>query len=357
MKKSALLGLCCLMLLLFSNAITIAQSCVGVAEFVVNINNPPAQPNAISGSSSPCLVSQIYNTNNVNGVTYTWSATGGTITNGQGTNTVTVTWTNAGAQTLTVTPSNGCGNGTLRTLPVTVVSTPAQPDVVSGNIAPCVGNASYSVTLVAGVTYTWSATGGTITNGQGTNSVTVNWTNAGAQTLTVTPSNSCGNGTARTLATTVATTPAQPSVILGNNFACNTDDPSNYSVTNVAGVTYAWSVSGGGILTPSGNSATVDWTTAGSYILTITPSNACGDGTARTLNVTVETTPTPVINGVNDVCATEQQTYTVPFTEGNTYLWTVSANGIIVSGQGTNSILVEWQSGTIGTVSVTETRD
>ncbi len=290
MKKSAPFGLCMLMLLLFSTRIAIAQSCVGVAEFVVNINNPPAQPNAITGSATPCLVSQSYNTNNVIGVTYTWSATGGTITNGQGTSSVTVNWTNAGAQTLTVTPSNGCGNGTLRTLPVTVSTTPAQPDLVTGNNAPCIGTASYSVTLVAGVTYTWSATGGTITNGQGTNSVTVNWTNTGAQTLTVTPSNGCGNGTARTLSTTVATTPAQPDLVTGNNAPCI--GTASYSVTLVAGVTYTWSATGGTITNGQGtNSVTVNWTNTGAQTLTVTPSNGCGNGTARTLSTTVATTP------------------------------------------------------------------
>jgi hypothetical protein len=49
-----------------------------------------------------------------------------------------------------------------------------------------------------------------------------------------------------------------------------------------------------------------------------------------------------------------QETYTYPNTVGSTYNWTVT-NGVIVSGQGTNSIDVMWANTGIGSVSVVET--
>jgi len=49
-----------------------------------------------------------------------------------------------------------------------------------------------------------------------------------------------------------------------------------------------------------------------------------------------------------------QETYTYPNTGGSTYNWTVT-NGVIVSGQGTNSITVVWANSGIGGVSVVET--
>ncbi len=49
-----------------------------------------------------------------------------------------------------------------------------------------------------------------------------------------------------------------------------------------------------------------------------------------------------------------QETYTYPNTAGSTYTWTVT-NGVIVSGQGTNSIDVMWANTGIGSVSVVET--
>jgi len=49
-----------------------------------------------------------------------------------------------------------------------------------------------------------------------------------------------------------------------------------------------------------------------------------------------------------------QETYTYPNTAGSTYNWTVT-NGVIVNGQGTNSIDVMWANTGIGSVSVVET--
>ena len=49
-----------------------------------------------------------------------------------------------------------------------------------------------------------------------------------------------------------------------------------------------------------------------------------------------------------------QETYTYPNTAGSTYNWTVT-NGVIVSGQGSNSIDVMWANTGIGSVSVVET--
>ena len=92
---------------------------------------------------------------------------------------------------------------------VTIVSVPSQPSTITGDNSVCQGEAGliYSVTAVAGVTYTWSVPSDwTITNGQGTNSITVTTGTAlGAGTVSVTPSNTvCGNGTARALPITLS---------------------------------------------------------------------------------------------------------------------------------------------------------
>jgi hypothetical protein len=48
-------------------------------------------------------------------------------------------------------------------------------------------------------------------------------------------------------------------------------------------------------------------------------------------------------------------TYTTPNVVGNTYAWVLSAGGTIISGQGTNTITVQWTTPGIKTVQVTET--
>ena len=63
--------------------------------------------------------------------------------------------------------------------------------------------------------------------------------------------------------------------------------------------------------------------------------------------------PAPLITGNATVCTNTPQTYSVPAIAGHTYTWTVTG-GTILSGQGTNSITVQWASGTVGTVQVIE---
>ncbi len=165
---------------------------------------------------------------------------------------------------------------------------PAQPSTITGATTPCQGSSqTYSVTNVSGVTYTWTVpTGWSITNGQGSNSITVT-VGSSSGNISVTPSNSCGNGTARTLAVTVNTVPAQPSTITGNTTPCQ-NSTQVYSVTNVAGITYTWTVPSGSTITSGQGSNSITVTIgATSGNISVTPSNSCGNGSSSTLAVAV----------------------------------------------------------------------
>lgn len=54
--------------------------------------------------------------------------------------------------------------------------------------------------------------------------------------------------------------------------------------------------------------------------------------------------PNPVFTGSNNVCETQDITYSVPLVAGNTYAWSIlpSSAGNIISGAGTNSITIKW---------------
>ena len=108
----------------------------------------------------------------------------------------------AGTYILTVVNSNNCSG--IASVPVTINTSPAVPTGWTGAANPVVGSSqTYSVTNVAGVTYTWVVPSGwTITAGQGTNSITVTVGLMGGN-ITVTPANSCGNGTTYSSAVTV----------------------------------------------------------------------------------------------------------------------------------------------------------
>ena len=316
--------------------------------FPITASVLPSQPSVIAGPASPCqgATLQNYNVTNVAGVNYTWTVPGDwSITSGQGTNSINVTiGTNSG--NITVTPSNVCGNGTVRSLAVTTTTVPAQPSVITGPVSPCQGSTlqTYSVTNVAGVTYTWTVPGDwSITSGQGTNNINVTVGTNNGNVIAI-PSNSCGNGTSRSLAVTATATPAQPSVITGPSAPCQGATLQNYSVTNVAGVTYTWTVPNDWSITSGQGTNSIN-VTAGtnSGNVTVTPSVSSCSGTQRLLAVSTTASPSQpsAITGPASPCqGATLQNYSVTSVAGVTYTWTVPSDWNITSGQGTNSIIV-----------------
>ncbi|MBK7212006.1 MAG: HYR domain-containing protein [Bacteroidales bacterium] len=250
----------------------------------------------------------------------------------------------ANSGSVTVTPSNACGNGTASNLAVSVLNIPSQPSAISGSSSCCANSTQiYSVTLIAGVTYTWSFPADwIILSGQGTSSVTVT---AGvlAGNIQVVPSNACGSGTAQTLAVTILNLPSQPSTINGVSMACKLT-PQVFSVTNVAGIVYAWTVPAGWAITSGQGTNSILVTTGNaSGNVTVTPSNSCGNGPSQSIAVTIQTStpaqPAP-ITGNTAPCAGTTVTYSTVNVSGVTYTWSLPAGWSIQSGQGTNSISV-----------------
>jgi hypothetical protein len=326
----------------------------------ITVSSIPSQPGTITGNDRPCAgTSQIYSVTNIAGTTYTWVfPVGWTQTGGGTTNSVTVT---VGATTgnITVTPSNTCGAGTARLLAVTPITTPVLPSLIAGSSTPCVGTSQgYSVTNIAGTTYTWIFPAGwTQTAGGTTNSVTVT---VGATTgsITVTPSNTCGAGTARLLPVTPITTPSQPSAIAGSTTPC-VGTSQAYSVTNVTGTSYIWTFPSGWIQTAGGTTNSVTVTvgaTPGN--ITATPSNTCGNGLAQSLAIIPMSVPAQpgAISGTVDQCSSlTGQVYSIAaLPNATSYNWTVPAGWLIISGQGTVSVTVTTgTSGQNGNISVT----
>lgn len=320
----------------------------------VTVNPSPSQPSVIVGSTTVTTgISNQYSVTNEAGITYAWNAGAGGTVSGTG-NSVNIAWSSAGSKTITLTPSNACGNGTTRTLNVTVsdCAVPVQPSIITGSATACTtAGGTYSVASVGGVTYTWNAGTDGFVSGSG-NSVTLSWTSVGVKTITVTPSNACGNGTPRTLVVTVSQLPTQPSAITGNITPCK-NASLVYSVTNVAGVTYTWDVIGTGTITGSGNSVNVTWPATGSHTLRVTPSNACGAGAARTIEVIVNDVPLAAsqMTGLTAVCAGTTIPYSVGNLAGVTYTWN-AGSGSTITGS-TSAVSISWSTGGTKTVSVT----
>lgn len=142
-----------------------------------------------------------------------------------------------------VVTSGACASEVSNTIIITVESTPAQPDPISGSSFPCYGSSeNYSVTNVSGMTYTWTFPADWVqTAGGTTNSVTVTVGHDTAN-VQVVATNSCGSGPARTL----YVKPSYPGVWTGavssdwhdpNNWGCNTlpDSTTNIKIPDGSG--------------------------------------------------------------------------------------------------------------------------
>ncbi len=116
------------------------------------------------------------------------------------------------AGTLTVQNINNTNDLGVEVDGTVVINAPAQPSAITGNTAPCLGSTeTYSVSSVGGVTYTWTLPNGWSGSSM-SNSIIVT-VGSGSGDILVTPANSCGGGTAQTLAVTPIILTTQGAII------------------------------------------------------------------------------------------------------------------------------------------------
>jgi hypothetical protein len=327
--------------------------------FLVKFNGCiPADAGTITGPSPVCQGGSgyVYTVPAIaNATGYSWTLpTGGTITAGTNTNTITVSFSaSAISGNVTVNGTNTCGSGTSSTKSVTVSSLPAAAGTITGPATVCQGGSGYvySVPTIANATsYTWTLpTGGTITAGTNTNTITVSFsTSATSGNATVCGTNTCGNGTVSSKSVTVSLLPSTAGTITGPAIVCQGGSGYVYSVPVITNATsYTWTLPTGGTITGGNNTNTITVsfsTSATTGNVTACGTNSCGNGTPSSLAVTVNPPPVPTITGPAEVCMNSG--YNGYSTESgfSNYAWTVSPGGTIVSGQGTASVLVNWVS-------------
>ncbi len=142
----------------------------------------PAAPADVSGPGGLCAFTGgvSYSTADVPGAGgYLWQVPeGSVISSGQGTSAITVVFAEKSGQ-VTVRAVNYCGESPPATRSVAVDAGPATPGAIIGRAEVCVAppTLGYAVAPVAGATsYAWSVPpGASITSGQGTAAVQVDW--------------------------------------------------------------------------------------------------------------------------------------------------------------------------------------
>jgi len=336
----------------------------------VTVEETPAP--SITGATPVCTGStQTYTTPAVAGHSYVWShSSGGVATSGTTGNAYSVNWTTAGTHTVTVTQRNASANCvTSATLSVVVNQTPVQT-AINGDAIVCQGSSRpYSVAPVAGQSYNWTVTGGSITSGQSTGGIVVNWSTLGNQTVGVTITTD-GTNCTRVITRNVAVTYQPAPVIAGVQIAC-INKTHVYSTPETIGSTYSWTITPSNSFQDIGgftadNEIEVRWIQPGLHTVSVTETSLGGYCSATaTINVRVNPIPTPAITSATGygnpatrrpgvVCNNSIHTYAVTATPDNVFQWTV-AGGTIVAGQNTNTITVQWGATGIGTIACTET--
>jgi len=227
-------------------------------------------------------------------------------TSGTGTSTGTHTFSTAGTYTITFTTTNnsypsGCTTPATSTCTYTVTVGSGCVPVTAVNITGATSatqgtSKTYTATVTpsgatAPITYNWVATGGTISSGQGTNSVTVLWTDSYAGTIGVTVTNCSGSTAYYSLSVNIC------EAITGCSITPETgciNQALPLSVDCLAGtpVSYYWSMPGGTPSTSTSSSPSVTYTSTGAKTVTLTLTNPCGTTSTVTKTVYIGTTPT-----------------------------------------------------------------
>lgn len=243
------------------------------------------------------------------------------------------------------------------TLIITINPLP-KPLSITGDTQVCYQSfTNYSVKHTTGSAYQWWVNEGDIVSGNGTNTVQVNWNEAGKNILYITETNSTGC-TGDTSSLTVEVLKASTDTAYGSEVVCPNSSMVDYWVTPTPGSEYFWEAEGG-IIAAGGNTSQIkiNWGDSGLAFIKVVEVNSIGCvGDTVFYPVTISyRLKTKPIQGPAEVCeGSEDVTYSVQETNGSNYAWMIKG-GTITSGNGTNSIKVNWGTEGTGELSILET--
>ena len=346
---------------------TNANGCQGTSPAVSSVTVSPAPIPTISGSVNVCLGGStgIVYTTQPGMSNYIWTVSpGNTITAGGGStdNTIAIIWNVPGSQNVSVNyTASGCSAASPAVRNVTV--NPRPVPTITGSATACLGSTGNIFTTEAGMSgYSWAISGGSITAGNGTNSVTVNWTTSGNQFISVNYNNSFGCRGVSPSVFNVTVNPSQQPSVTGPSSVC-AGTLNNVYTTEAGMSNYIWTVSSGGIITSGGgttnNTVTVTWNTPGPQSVTVNYTNSygCPAPGASLYGVTVNSLPVPSISGPSSVCVGSTGNIYTTEPGMTNYVWSVSAGGTVSAGGGTtnNTVTVTWNTAGPQTISINYT--
>ncbi|MBP6334644.1 MAG: T9SS type A sorting domain-containing protein [Bacteroidia bacterium] len=344
---------------IYSVMATDQNGCTIGSSTTLSSNGPtPGTPGSIGGASGVCrgsvITYSIATVQNASG--YQWTLPAGT--SGSSTsNSITVTFLSTfNGGFICVSAQNACGTGASTCLNVNVLTLkPTNPSVISGAVNACPLNTyTYSVSPVQNATnYVWivTGTGAIITQGQGTNTISINIGSGFSKgKVSVYASNCKGNSSSRFL--DIVGVPIHSSALNGPSYICAGSSGHTYSIAPVVGATsYLWFVVSGNlqIASQSGNSSVVN---AGSSfttgVIAVATFNSCGSYSKSYTLRSVPAQPGGISGSNNGVCLKNGLQYSIAAVAGATsYTWSVPSGVNIVSPAGT-SVTLDYTSNFIG---------
>lgn len=329
-------------------------SCYTSPSKCIAISNSASTLNSISGSFSACPNSVLaYSVPASTGAaTYNWTAPpGASVTSGAGTSNVSVTYSPgySSVGSICVSVTSICGVTSALKCKTVAPGLPTVPSSITGALTGlCNQSIAYSCpSQGVGTTYTWTApSGATVSSGQGTTSISVQYGPFSTGNVCVVANNACGSSSARCVP--VKGAPNSAGAITANPSSWCAGDQVEFTV-NTSALTGSyiinWSYPGPSVATyviGGGNSSslTLDWVTGTGNINVIT-SNACGAATktstwsstcrqgelANVSSLTVFPNPTTDVINV---------TYSA--TKGHTDITVLDLAGRVVLTQNSNSV-------------------
>ncbi|MFN6947139.1 MAG: T9SS type A sorting domain-containing protein, partial [Cytophagaceae bacterium] len=337
---------------------TVSNSCGSSSDnVVINVGSQPVVTE-INGPANVILgESYTYTVPFESNVSYVWSVpTGVTIVSGQGTNSLTVRMDSGSGGSIGLAASNDYGTTNVDKI-ISIGGAPAIGTIVSGPEYVQPGQSyTYNVPYVDGATYSWDVpAGANIISGQGTNSIVVQFSEGSSGAVSVAATNAYGTSNAST-SVSVGYPPVSSEISGPSNVELG--ETYTYTVPNGVGVQFDWSVPAGAIIVSGQgtNSISVRFDSgSGGNINLIATNNYGITNSSKPVNIGNTPAIGSTVNGPEYVQPGQDYTYSVPFEDGVSYEWSVPAGATIVSGQGTNSVVVRFTDGSSGDVSVVAT--